>query len=163
MSDAERAGPRILGAADQNTVVRLDRAPRQPIVRVHLLGSMRATTYVGADILPRGRKARAVLGYLCLSGGERVARSRLASLLWDRVTDRQARSSLRQALLELTTVMGPLASELISADLDTVRLDTRLCWIDAAAVLSSEPLPPQSFRSDLLSIVRASFSRISAE
>jgi hypothetical protein len=28
-----------------------------PIVRIHVLGSMRATTYLGADILPRGKKA----------------------------------------------------------------------------------------------------------
>lgn len=152
MSDAERSGPKVLDAAGQNTVVHLDLAPRQPIVRVHLLGSMRATTYVGENILPRGRKARAVLGYLCLNAGERVARSRLSSLLWDRVTDRQARSSLRQALLELSAAMGPLAGELISADVDTVRLEPRLCWIDALAVLSSDPLPPQSFRSDLASI-----------
>jgi DNA-binding SARP family transcriptional activator/Tfp pilus assembly protein PilF len=152
MSDAERAKPEVLGVAEQNTVVQLDLARRPPIVRIHLLGSMRATTYVGENILPRGRKARAVLGYLCLNPGERVARSRLSSLLWDRVSDRQARSSLRQALLEISTVMGPLGGELISADLDTVMLDPRLCWIDALAVLSSEPLPPQSFRSDLVSM-----------
>lgn len=147
---------------DQNKVVPLEfgRAPdlanrqvsRQPVVRIHLLGSMRATTYLGQSILPRGRKARAVLGYLCLAAGERVARSRLASLLWDRVPDSQARTSLRQALRELSTAMGPLADELISADLDTVRLEPRLCWVDALAVLSSEPLPPHALRGDLASI-----------
>jgi DNA-binding SARP family transcriptional activator len=99
--------------------------------------------------LARGRKTRALLGYLCLHAGERVARSRICSLLWERVTDRQARSSLRQALFEMTSAIGPLAGELISADTDTVRLEPRLCWIDALAVFSSEPLPPQSFRSDL--------------
>ena len=39
------------------------------IVRIHLLGSMRATSYLGDNILPRGRKARAILGCLCLAGG----------------------------------------------------------------------------------------------
>jgi DNA-binding SARP family transcriptional activator len=151
MSDAERAEPKI-DAAEKNTVVHLELAPRQPIVRIHLLGSMRATTYVGENILPRGKKARALLGYLCLNAGERVARNRLSALLWDRVTDRQARSSLRQALLELSTAMGQLASELISADVDTVMLEPRLCWIDALAVLSSGPVPPQAFRSDLASM-----------
>lgn len=152
MSDAERAGPEVPAAAARTTVVQLDPPPRQPIVRIHLLGALRATTYVGENILARGRKTRAVLGYLCLNAGERVARSRLCSLLWDRVTDRQARSSLRQALFELSTAMGPLAGELISADVDTVRLEPRLCWIDALAILSSGPLPPQSFRSDLASM-----------
>jgi DNA-binding SARP family transcriptional activator len=127
-------------------------APRQPLVRIHLLGSLRATTYLGDDILPRGRKARAVLGYLCLSAGERVARSRLGSLLWERVQDRQARASFRQALRELSAAMGPLAGELIDSTLDTVRLEPGLCWIDALAVQSSEPLPPHTYRSDLASL-----------
>ena len=90
--------------------------PGRPIVRVHLLGSMRATSYLGDNVLPRGKKARAILGYLCLSGGERVPRARLAALLWDRVPDGQARTSFRQALRELTAALGPLADELISAD-----------------------------------------------
>lgn len=123
--------------------------PRQPLVRIHVLGSLRATSYLGDNILPRGRKARAVLGLLCLSAGERVARSRLGSLLWDRVQERQARASFRQALRELSCAMGPLAGELIDATLDTVRLNPDLCWIDALAMLSSEPLPPHAHRGDL--------------
>jgi DNA-binding SARP family transcriptional activator/Flp pilus assembly protein TadD len=125
---------------------------RQPLVRIHLLGSLRATTYLGQSIVPRGRKARAMLGYLCLAAGERIARARLSSLLWDRVQDGQARASCRQALRELSAAMGPLAEELIEATPDTVRLKPRVCWIDAVALRSSEPLPPQSFRSDLASI-----------
>src|SRR5947207_854450 len=101
-------------AADSN-VVALVRAkmPEQtdlrqagrPIVRIHLRGRMRATSYLGDDILPRGKKARAILGYLCLAAGERVPRSRLAGLLWDRVADASSRTSFRQALRELTTAM----------------------------------------------------------
>src|SRR5437879_5983374 len=41
--------------------------PAYPIVRIHLLGRMRATTCFGNNILPQGRKARATLAYLCLS------------------------------------------------------------------------------------------------
>jgi len=125
---------------------------RQPLVRIHVLGSLRATTYLGKSILPRGRKTRAMLGYLCLAAGEQVARSRLSTLLWGRVPERQSRGSFRQALRELTAAMGPLAKELIHVDLDSVRLDPRCCWIDAIAVLSSEPAPSQSFRSDLASL-----------
>ena len=64
------------------------------LVRIHVLGSMRATTYLGADILPRGKKARAILGYLSVTA-QRVSRTRLASMLWDRASDAQARSSFR--------------------------------------------------------------------
>jgi DNA-binding SARP family transcriptional activator/Tfp pilus assembly protein PilF len=125
---------------------------RQPVVRIHVLGAMRATSYLGENILPRGKKARAVFGYLCLNAGQRVGRSRLASLLWDRVPDQQARTSLRQALREVSAAMGPLAHELITADVDTLKLDSRLCWIDALALLSSEAVP-NVFRGDPASFV----------
>jgi DNA-binding SARP family transcriptional activator/Tfp pilus assembly protein PilF len=139
-------------------VVSLDRArtpeagsnsARHLLVRIHLLGSMRATTYLGEDILPRGRKARAILACLCLAAGERIPRARLATLLWDRVPDHQARKSLRQSLRELTRAMGPLATELISANRETIRLDTDHCWIDALALLAPQPSAPNSLRSDL--------------
>jgi DNA-binding SARP family transcriptional activator/TolB-like protein len=108
-----------------------------PIVRIHLLGSMRATSYLGDDVLPRAKKARAALGYLCLVSGARVPRTRIASMLWDRVDAAQARTNFRQALCRLTSAMGPLAEELISAGRATVRFNTDVCWIDALALLKS--------------------------
>jgi DNA-binding SARP family transcriptional activator/TolB-like protein len=143
---------KIVPSASRLPELAIGRSSPQPLVRIHVLGSMRATSYLGENVLPRGRKARAVLGYLCLHAGQHVARSRLGSLLWDRVVDSQARASCRQALRELSVAMGPLARELIDPALDTVRLDPRLCWIDALAVLSSEPLPAQSYRGDLASM-----------
>src|SRR5262249_36986184 len=121
----------------------------RPVVRIHLLGSMRATTYLGDDILPRGRKARAILACLCLASGERVPRARLATLLWDRVTDEQARKSLRQSLRELTRAMGGLSGELISANRETIRLNSDLCWIDALALLAPQSSAQNSLRSEL--------------
>jgi DNA-binding SARP family transcriptional activator/Tfp pilus assembly protein PilF len=142
-------------ATERNKVIQLDVGRPQeagsgrPIVRIHVLGSMRATTYLGADILPRGRKARAILGYLALTAGERAPRSRLASMLWDRAPDAQARSSFRQALHELSLAMGPLAGELISADRETVKLNCNLCWTDAIAILAPETTSASSSRSEL--------------
>jgi DNA-binding SARP family transcriptional activator len=148
--------------AERAKVVRLEvntspevgarRAADRPIVRVHLLGSMRATTYLGDDILPRGKKARAILGCLCLAGGKHVPRARLAAMLWDRVPDAQARTSFRQALRELTTALGPLGDELISGTRDTVRLNGDLCWIDALAVLAPETSDFNPLRSDLAAL-----------
>jgi len=108
------------------------------IARIHLLGPMRATSYLGQDILPVGRKARAILGCLCLASGQRLARSRLSAMLWDRVPEFQARASFRQSYRELVVAFGPLAKDLISADRETVSLNTDACWIDALAVLSPE-------------------------
>jgi len=121
----------------------------RPIVRIHLLGSMRATSVLGADLLPRGKKARAVLGYLALAAGARVSRGRLAGMLWDRVPDDHARTSLRQALREISSAMGRLADELISTDRETITLNPNLCWIDAAAIFAPNVTSPASSRSDM--------------
>jgi DNA-binding SARP family transcriptional activator/TolB-like protein/Tfp pilus assembly protein PilF len=135
----------------QDKVIPLEVATRPANVRIHLLGTLRATSYLGEDLVPRGRKARAILGYLCLHAGQRVPRARIAALLWDRVPDVQARASLRQALRELTLALGPLAEELILADAETLRLDPRSCWIDAIALLSG-PQPAPLLRSDLAAL-----------
>jgi len=121
----------------------------RPIARIHLLGAMRATSYLGANILPRGKKARALLGYLCLATRENVPRARLAAMLWDRVDDAQARTSFRQALRELCAALGSLADELIFADRETIRFNAATCWIDAVALLAEDPPTPNSLRSDL--------------
>jgi TolB-like protein len=115
-------------------------APRdRPVVRIHLLGPMRATTYLGENILPHGKRARAALGYLCLAAGEHVPRARLAGLLWDRVSPASARTNLRQALRELSMAFGGLAKELITSGRDVVRLNVEACWIDALAALALDP------------------------
>jgi DNA-binding SARP family transcriptional activator len=124
------------------------RAAGAPIARIHLLGGMRAFTFRHANILPRGRKTRAVLAYLCLAEGKPVSRPELAAMLWDRVPDYQARASFRQAFRELTVALDALAEDLLHADRDTVRLDTSACWIDALALLSEEP-SAETVRKDL--------------
>src|ERR1700730_2920620 len=129
-------------------IARLVRRPTAcRIARIHLLGPMRATSYLGDDILPRGKKARALLAYLCLALGTKVPRIRLAPLLWDQASDELARGSLRHALLDVCAAMGPLAPELISTGRATIQLNADACWIDAAALLESSS--PDAVRSDL--------------
>jgi DNA-binding SARP family transcriptional activator len=123
--------------------------PTHPIVRIHLFGSMRATSYLGDDVLPRSKKARAALAYLCLASSARVPRGRIASLLWDRVSASQARSSFRRKVLTaLTASMGSLAGELISAERTIVSLNRGICWIDALALMKS-PYSDAATRADL--------------
>jgi DNA-binding SARP family transcriptional activator/Tfp pilus assembly protein PilF len=151
----------LLHETHDEKVVRLGRgraseivsgAAGRTLVRMHLLGPMRATTYLGEDILPRGRKARAMLAYLGLACGTRVPRARLAALLWDRVPDEQAKKSLRQSLRELIRAMGPLAGELISVNRETLRVDTNVCWIDVLALLAPQLSTSGSPRSDLVEL-----------
>lgn len=110
---------------------------RHLLAEIHILGAMRAVGWNGRSLLPRGRKARALLGYLCLHPGESISRNRVAALLWDRVPDAQAATSFRQALRELSQAMGPLAQELIGGQRNTVSLDAAVCWIDAREVLTA--------------------------
>jgi DNA-binding SARP family transcriptional activator/TolB-like protein len=137
--------------ANQNNLVALDVGARQAIIRIHLLGALRAISYLGEDLVPRGRKARAILGYLCLHAGQRVPRAKIASLLWDRVPDHQARASLRQSLRELLLAFGPLAEEVLETDPEMVRLNQRVCWVDSAAILGG-PHPANLLRTDLAAL-----------
>jgi DNA-binding SARP family transcriptional activator len=130
------------------------RAQTSPLARIHLLGSMRATSFRHADILPRGTKARALLGCLCLADGARVSRARIAAMLWDRVPDFQGRASFRQAYRELVVAFGPLAQMLLSSDRETVRLDTAACWIDAVALLSTDPGTEKGARGKLAELCK---------
>jgi tetratricopeptide (TPR) repeat protein len=111
----------------------------RPIVRIQLFGPMRATTCFGDDILPRGKKARAILGYLCLAAGEPVSHARLIELLWDRMPDASARTNLRQAVGELSSAFGVFAQELISFKRDSIKLNAGACWVDALAALAVDP------------------------
>src|ERR1700693_1317041 len=127
----------------------IQRPSDRPIVRIHLFGPMRATTYLGDNILPHGKRARAVLGYLCLAAGEHVSRAHLAGLLWDRVPDAAARTNLRQALRELSLTFGGFAKELITTSRDIIRLNVDACWIDALAALALDPSALDSRHGDL--------------
>jgi TolB-like protein/DNA-binding SARP family transcriptional activator len=97
---------------------------------------MRAKNHLGASVLPRSRKGRALLAYLSLINGDRVPRTRLAGMLWERVSEEQARTSLRQVVRELVQALGPSANDLIAADRESISLNVSKCWIDVAVVLS---------------------------
>jgi len=105
--------------------------------RIYLVGTMRAVALGGADFLPRGRKTRGLLACLCLEQGERVSRSRLVGLLWDRSADAQARMSLRQSLSELNSVVNRHVPGLVEIGRDSVRIDVQKCWVDALAILDA--------------------------
>jgi len=113
---------------------------------------MQATSYLGKSILPRSRKAKAALAFMCLAPDRQLSRARLAAILWDRSADAQARLSLRQALHEISGAMGELAPELLTLDRETMALNTALCWIDAAAMVDPAMPPGEFLRSDLVSL-----------
>ncbi len=105
--------------------------------RIYLVGTMRAIGPDDADFLPRGRKTRGLLAYLCLAQGERVSRGRLVGLLWDRSAEAQARMSLRQSLAELNNAVNQHVPGLVEIGRHSVRIDPDKCWIDALAILQA--------------------------
>lgn len=109
-----------------------------PQITVHLLGQMRAFDQNGRNVLPKGRKSRAVLAILCLAEGKTVSRGKIAGLLWDRVPECQARASLRQALHDLASSLDYANSGLLAIGRDEVRLDVGQCWVDALTALQTE-------------------------
>jgi DNA-binding SARP family transcriptional activator len=135
------------GAVTADIATPACRPAAHPVVRIHLLGPMRATSYLGDDVLPRAKKARAAVGYLCLAFGAKVPRARIASMLWDRGSAEQARASFRQAVSELTSAMGSLSAELITTGRASIRFNTDACWIDALALLESST--SDAMRTDL--------------
>ena len=72
-------------------------------------------------IIIRGRRTRALLAYLLLAPDQSATRERLAGLLWSDRSDAQARSSLRQCLLELKTALTGHETDAFHAGRDMVR------------------------------------------
>lgn len=117
-------------------------------LRLTALGAMDAWSVTGERVLPRSRKARAILAILALEAPAAVPRTRLAELLWSTRGDEQARGSLRQALHELQDVLRPVGPNLIQAGRESVRLHPDQVWIDATALLRAVRDRPESL--DLL-------------
>jgi DNA-binding SARP family transcriptional activator/TolB-like protein/Flp pilus assembly protein TadD len=125
-------GPEADGFALAPRPERLEVANR-PVIRIHLLGAMRATSCLGHNVLPAGKRARALLGYLCLAGGREVDRAGVASMLWEEASLDGARTNLRQVVHELSAAFGEFAEELLTSTRCSLRLHVDACWIDALA------------------------------
>lgn len=82
-------------------------APSGPL-RASLFGVFALATPDGADVTISNRRARALLAMLCLAPGEALERDYVSKLLWPGRFQAQARASLRQSLLSLDKVLGPL-------------------------------------------------------
>lgn len=109
----------------------------EPSLTVRLLGHMSAESARGENVLPKGRKARALLALLCLSEDGRLPRGRIASLLWDRSAEAQSRNSLRQALHELTLALSPDAATIVEVDRETIALVLDRCRIDVRELVDA--------------------------
>lgn len=103
-------------------------------LQIALLGRLRVHGASGQSLLPNARKTQGLLAILSLSIGRPVRRSRVAGLLWDRVTDEQARNSLRQAVAELVDVLAPSGHAAIEAGREDILLRASCCRTDLSAI-----------------------------
>jgi len=133
-----------------------------PRLRLVLIGQMEAWTPGSMSVLPRSRKARALLAILAMAGGGTVPRARLADLLWSRRGVEQQRGSLRQAVHELGEALAPAGVPLLIPTRETLSLRADLIWTDALEVLRPGPSQPETldlltgeFLSDLDGLDRA--------
>jgi TolB-like protein len=115
----------------------------KPMLCLTLLGRMRACDADGEDVLPRLRKARALLAILAFAAPRPVLRSRLIGLLWSRSDRSHALASLRMAAYELKAALGPAARLLRTRRMDVALGDTGL-RIDTRRVVSAGFAGPDS-------------------
>jgi DNA-binding SARP family transcriptional activator len=123
------------------------------IVRLRLIGQMEALTCNDENVLPPGRKTRALLAIVALSSPRPALRGRLAELLWGRRPEEQARASLRQEIHRLLEALAPAGPGVLQVTRDHISLRPGAVWIDVEAVVQAsvgEPTALSLLDGDLL-------------
>lgn len=125
-----------------------DRPPNdnqnQVVVRLRLIGQMEAWTVTSENVLPSGRKTRALLAAVALAAPRPALRGRLAELLWSRRPEEQARASLRQEIHRLLEALGPANSDILVVTRDQLSLRSGAVWVDVEEVMRATTTQPAS-------------------
>src|ERR1700750_942594 len=100
------------------------------MLRVQLLGELRADVDGAAVVPPASRRAWSLLAWLALHPGEH-ARGSVAARFWPDVLDSSARASLRSALWELRRSLGDDDALAAGRDRIALRCGTDLAEFDA--------------------------------
>jgi len=100
---------------------------------------LRLTTFGGLrfqfgddEIRLSTRKTAALMAYLCMHAGRRLAREALCGLLWGEKSEPQARHSLSQALSEARKAFG---DDLIQSDGRVIWIHASHVWVDALELI----------------------------
>jgi DNA-binding SARP family transcriptional activator/TolB-like protein len=111
---------------------------------MRLIGQMEAWTLTSENVLPAGRKTRALLAVIALSSPRPALRGRLAELLWSRRPEEQARASLRQEIHRLLESLAPAGTEILTVTRDHLSLRPGMVWIDVEEVMRATTDQPAS-------------------
>lgn len=115
-------------------------------LRIQLLGGFAVSRDQERAVAVAARKTRALLAYLALGAGRAHDREKLCNLLWSDRGDKQARDSLRQALMELRDVFAGLQPSPLLTDHDKISLGGVDIEVDA---IEFETLAGSSDPNDL--------------
>ncbi|TCD13235.1 AfsR/SARP family transcriptional regulator [Oricola cellulosilytica] len=100
-------------------------------LELRLLGGFELRTAEGEPVAgPDTRKARALLAYLAMHEGRPQRREALADLLWGLSGQKQAASSLSQALYSIRKALAPPGVDFIDATHEEVRLEPGVIAVD---------------------------------
>jgi len=116
----------------------------QVVLRLRLIGQMEAWTITSENVLPAGRKTRALLAVVALSAPRPALRGRLAELLWSRRPEEQARASLRQEIHRLLETLSPASTEIMQVTRDHLSLKPGAVWVDVEEVMRATTDQPAS-------------------
>ncbi len=114
------------------------------VVRLRLIGQMEAWTVRSENVLPVGRKTRALLACIAMAAPRPVLRGRLAEQLWSRRPEEQARASLRQEVHRLLEALAPAEAEILLITRDQLTLRPGAVWIDVEEVMRATTANPAS-------------------
>lgn len=101
-------------------------------LRVTLFGSFTLGAPNGTEVVVTIKRARALLGILCLEPGNACDREKLCTLLWGGRFRAQARASLRQTLLGLKKQLTPFRDDIFEVTRETVSVNPSAIRSDLA-------------------------------
>ena len=108
----------------------MNRKPASTVLDIALFGGFCIRYGRGQSLELPGRKDRALIGFLAVSPGVQYSREKLAGLLWGESGERQARDSLKQAILRLRRSLGPASTMPLVANRQFVTLDPESVAVD---------------------------------
>ena len=112
------------------------------VVRLRLAGQMEAWTVTGENVLPTGRKTRALFAAVAMAAPRPALRARLAELIWSRRPEEQARASLRQEIQLLLKALAPAKTEVLHVTRDHLSLAPGVTWVDVEEIMRSSTSKP---------------------
>jgi len=101
-------------------------------MRVTLFGNFGLCAPDGSEVTLTIKRARALLGILCLEPGTAWDREKLCTLLWGGRFRAQARASLRQTLLGLKKQLTPFRDDIFEVTRETVAVNPSAIRSDLA-------------------------------